>query len=159
MTTAGSSADGALPFPEGFAWGASTAAYQVEGAARADGRGPSIWDTFSHQPGNVRGGDTGDIACDSYYRYREDIALLASFGLNAYRFSISWPRVLPGGRGPVNQKGLDYYRSLLDELSERNIAACVTLYHWDLPQELQDAGGCAPWSVLRWVTGSPSGSR
>jgi beta-glucosidase len=143
MTTAGPSANGAVPFPEGFAWGASTAAYQIEGAARTDGRGPSIWDTFSHQPGNVRGGDTGDIACDAYHRYREDVALLASFGLNAYRFSISWPRVLPGGRGPVNQKGLDYYRSLLDELGERNIAAAVTLYHWDLPQELQDAGGWA----------------
>jgi beta-glucosidase len=143
MTTAGSSADGALPFPDGFTWGASTAAYQVEGAARTDGKGPSIWDTFSHLPGKVRGGDTGDIACDSYHRYREDIALLASFGLNAYRFSISWPRVQPGGRGPVNQKGLDYYRSLVDELSERGIAAAATLYHWDLPQELQDAGGWA----------------
>ncbi len=143
MTTAGSSADGALPFPDGFAWGAATAAYQVEGAARTDGKGPSIWDTFSHQPGNTRGGDTGDIACDSYHRYREDIALLTSFGLNAYRFSISWPRVQPGGRGPVNQKGLDYYRSLLDELGEHSIAAAVTLYHWDLPQELQDAGGWA----------------
>jgi beta-glucosidase len=143
MGTAGSSAGGTLPFPDGFAWGAATAAYQIEGAARTDGRGPSIWDTFSHQPGNIRGGDTGDIACDSYHRYREDVALLASFGLNAYRFSISWPRVQPGGRGPVNQKGLDYYRSLLDELAERNIAAAVTLYHWDLPQELQDEGGWA----------------
>jgi beta-glucosidase len=141
MTTVGSSANGTLPFPDGFAWGASTAAYQIEGAPRADGKGPSVWDTFSHQPGNVRGGDTGDIACDSYHRYREDVALLASFGLNAYRFSISWPRVQPGGRGRVNQQGLDYYRSLLDELGERGIAAAVTLYHWDLPQELQDEGG------------------
>ncbi len=141
MTTAGSSPNGAFPFPEGFVWGASTAAYQVEGAVRTDGRGPSVWDTFSHQPGNVRGGDTGDIACDSYHRYREDVALLASFGLNAYRFSISWPRVQPGGRGAANQKGLDYYRSVLDALGERGIAAVATLYHWDLPQELQDDGG------------------
>jgi beta-glucosidase len=141
MTAAGSGANGAVPFPQGFTWGASTAAYQIEGAVLADGRGPSIWDTFSHQPGNVRGGDTGDIACDAYHRYREDVALLASFGLNAYRFSISWPRVQPGGRGPVNQKGLDYYRSLVDELGKHGIASAVTLYHWDLPQELQDEGG------------------
>jgi beta-glucosidase len=143
MTTAGSSTNGTFPFPEGFVWGAATAAYQIEGAAQTDGRGLSVWDTFSHEPGNIRGGDTGDIACDSYHRYPEDVALLASFGLNAYRFSISWPRVQPGGRGPVNQKGLDYYRSLLDELGERGIAATVTLYHWDLPQELQDEGGWA----------------
>jgi beta-glucosidase len=144
MTTARSSADGALPFPEGFSWGAATAAYQIEGAARMDGRGLSVWDTFSRVPGNVRGGDTGDVACDSYHRYREDVALMASLGLNAYRFSISWPRVLPGGRGTVNQKGLDYYRALLDELGEHGIAPAVTLYHWDLPQELQDEGG---WAV------------
>jgi beta-glucosidase len=144
MTTARSSADGALSFPEGFSWGSATAAYQIEGAAKADGRGESVWDTFSRAPGNVHGGDTGDIACDSYHRYREDVALMASLGLNAYRFSISWPRVLPGGRGAVNQKGLDYYRALLDELGERGITPAVTLYHWDLPQELQDEGG---WAV------------
>ncbi len=136
--------DGALQFPEGFAWGSATAAYQIEGAASIDGRGPSVWDTFSHAPGNVRGGDTGDIACDSYHRYREDVALMASLGLSAYRFSISWPRVQPGGRGAANTKGLDYYHALLDELGERGIAATVTLYHWDLPQELQDDGG---WAV------------
>jgi beta-glucosidase len=136
--------NGALDFPEGFIWGAATAAYQIEGAATLDGKGPSVWDTFSHTPGNVRGGDTGDVACDSYHRYREDVALLASLGLHDYRFSICWPRVQPGGRGPVNQKGLDYYRALLDELGEHGIAAMVTLYHWDLPQELQDAGG---WAV------------
>jgi beta-glucosidase len=135
--------DGALGFPEGFTWGAATAAYQIEGAATLDGKGPSVWDTFSHTPGKVRGGDTGDIACDSYHRYREDVALMASLGLNCYRFSISWPRIQPGGRGPVNQRGLDYYRALLDELAEHGITAAVTLYHWDLPQELQDAGGWA----------------
>ncbi len=133
--------NGALSLPDGFTWGAATAAYQVEGAARADGRGVSVWDTFSAAAGNVRGNDTGDIACDSYHRYREDVGLLASFGLNAYRFSISWPRVQPGGSGPVNQPGLDYYRRLLDELASHDIAATATLYHWDLPQELQDAGG------------------
>jgi beta-glucosidase len=135
--------DGALGFPEGFIWGASTAAYQIEGAATLDGKGPSVWDTFSHTPGKVRGGDTGDIACDSYHRYREDVELIASLGLNSYRFSISWPRVQPGGSGPANQRGLDYYRALLDELAEKGISAAVTLYHWDLPQELQDAGGWA----------------
>jgi beta-glucosidase len=137
-------ANGALAFPEGFAWGSATAAYQIEGAASADGKGPSVWDTFSHTPGKVRGGDTGDIACDSYHRYREDVALMASLDLKDYRFSISWPRVQPGGRGPANSKGLDHYRALLDELGEHGIAATVTLYHWDLPQELQDDGG---WAV------------
>jgi len=143
MTTTGSGAHGALPFPQGFTWGAATAAYQIEGAASTDGRGLSVWDTFSRTPGNVRHGDTGDIACDSYHRYHEDVALMASFGLGAYRFSVSWPRVQPAGRGAVNQKGLDYYRALLDELAGRGIAATVTLYHWDLPQALQDEGGWA----------------
>jgi beta-glucosidase len=144
MTGPATGANGALGFPEGFAWGSATAAYQIEGAAGVDGKGPSVWDTFSHVPGNVRGGDTGDVACDSYHRYREDVALMASLGLKAYRFSVSWPRVQPGGRGPANVKGVDYYRALLDELGEHGIAAAVTLYHWDLPQELQDRGG---WAV------------
>jgi beta-glucosidase len=135
--------NGPLSFPAGFAWGSASAAYQIEGAATADGRGTSIWDTFSHAPGNVRGGDTGDIACDSYHRYREDVSLMASLGLNAYRFSVSWPRVQPGGRGPANQRGLDFYRRLLDELASSGIAGTLTLYHWDLPQELQDEGGWA----------------
>jgi beta-glucosidase len=143
MTTARAGADGALTFPEGFTWGTATAAYQIEGAASADGRGLSVWDTFSRVPGNVRGGDTGDVACDSYRRYREDVALMASLGVNAYRFSISWPRVLPAGQGAVNQKGLDHYKALLDELGEHSIAAAVTLFHWDLPQGLQEQGGWA----------------
>jgi len=143
MTAAGISSDGVLSFPAGFTWGAATAAYQIEGGATADGRGPSIWDTFCRVPGMVQRGATGDVACDSYHRYREDVALLAELGLAGYRFSISWPRVQPGGSGPVNQKGLDYYRALLDELASNGIAAAVTLYHWDLPQELQDAGGWA----------------
>jgi len=144
MTVAGTGSNGALSFPEGFSWGAATAAYQVEGGANADGRGVSIWDTFSRVPGKIRRGDTGDIACDSYHRYREDVALLASLGLTDYRFSIAWPRIQPTGTGAVNQKGADYYRALLDELAEKGIAAAVTLYHWDLPQELQDRGG---WAV------------
>jgi len=143
MTGTATDADGALEFPEGFIWGASTAAYQIEGAPSADGKGPSVWDTFSHTRGKVRGGDTGDIACDSYHRYREDVALMASMGLRNYRFSISWPRVQPVGRGAANQRGLDYYRALLDELAGHGIAATATLYHWDLPQELQDVGGWA----------------
>src|SRR5579872_480069 len=133
-----------LRFPSGFAWGAATAAYQIEGAAREDGRGPSVWDTFSHAPGNVFRGDTGDIACDSYHRYESDADLIADLGLTTYRFSISWPRVRPGGTGPVNQAGLDYYKRLADALLSRGIAPAATLYHWDLPQELQDAGG---WAV------------
>ena len=144
MSIPGPGADGALAFPPGFAWGAATAAYQIEGATTADGRGPSVWDTFSHVPGNVRGGDTGDIACDSYHRYPQDVKLMAELGLTGYRFSISWPRVQPGGRGAMNSKGLDYYKALLDVLGEHGISAAVTLYHWDLPQELQDEGG---WAV------------
>src|SRR3984885_1715049 len=144
MTELAAGDDGALGFPDGFTWGASTAAYQIEGAAHEDGRGQSVWDTFSHTPGKVRGGYSGDVACDSYLRYREDVALIASLGLSAFRFSISWPRIQPGGRGPVNQRGLDYYRALLDALGEHDIKATVTLYHWDLPQELQDEGG---WAV------------
>jgi beta-glucosidase len=147
MTTTGSAASGALAFPPGFTWGAATAAYQIEGAAHEDGRGVSVWDTFSHTPGRVHGDDNGDIACDSYHRYPEDVELIGDLGLNSYRFSISWPRVQPGGRGPANQKGIDYYRALLDKLDERGIAAAVTLYHWDLPQELQDEGGWAARST------------
>lgn len=134
---------GSIAFPPGFTWGAATASYQIEGAAQADGKGPSIWDTFSRVPGKVRGGDTGDIACDSYHRYAEDVELMSSLGLNAYRFSISWPRVQPGGSGPLNTKGVDYYKALLDKLAEHHIAPTATLYHWDLPQELQEAGGWA----------------
>jgi beta-glucosidase len=128
-------------FPAGFTWGAATAAYQIEGAVNEDGRGQSIWDTFSHTPGRVLGGDTGDMACDHYHRYRDDVALMAGLGLTAYRFSVAWPRIQPDGRGPANQRGLDFYRRLLDALEERGIAACLTLFHWDLPQALEDEGG------------------
>lgn len=128
-------------FPSPFYWGTATAAYQIEGAVGDDGRGPSIWDTFSHTPGKTAYGQTGDVACAHYHLWREDLALLYWLNLNAYRFSISWPRVLPLGTGQVNQRGLDFYDRLVDGLLERGIAPFVTLYHWDLPQALQDRGG------------------
>ncbi|OWV03145.1 beta-glucosidase [Micromonospora wenchangensis] len=128
-------------FPEGFVWGAATAAYQIEGAARDDGRGESIWDTFSRTPGKVFAGHTGDVACDHYHRYADDVALMAELGLAAYRFSVAWPRIRPDGTGPVNPRGLDFYDRLTDALLDRGIDPIVTLYHWDLPQTLQDRGG------------------
>ncbi|MBB2913140.1 beta-glucosidase [Streptosporangium becharense] len=132
---------GALRFPEGFVWGAATAAYQIEGAAREDGRGPSIWDTFSRTPGKVHAGHTGDVACDHYHRYPDDVRIIRDLGLSTYRFSISWPRVQPDGSGPVNPRGLDFYDRLVDELRAGGITPIVTLYHWDLPQTLEDRGG------------------
>jgi beta-glucosidase len=128
-------------FPADFVWGAATAAYQIEGATTEDGRGESVWDRFSATPGKVRNGDTGAIACDFYHRYPEDIALMADLGLDAFRFSISWPRVIPNGRGPVNEAGLDFYDNLVDELLANGIKPFVTLFHWDTPQALEDAGG------------------
>ncbi|RKN08941.1 GH1 family beta-glucosidase [Streptomyces radicis] len=128
-------------FPPDFLWGSATASYQVEGAAAEDGRTPSIWDTFARTPGKVHAGDTGDVACDHYHRWQDDIRLMAELGLGAYRFSVSWSRVQPTGRGPAVQRGLDFYRSLADGLLERGITPAITLYHWDLPQELEDAGG------------------
>jgi beta-glucosidase len=130
-----------LRFPEGFGWGAATSAYQIEGAAKDDGRGESIWDTFSHTPGRVRGGDTGDIAADHYHRYLGDLDLMRELGLRTYRFSISWPRIQADGTGTPNQRGLDFYRRLVDGLHQRGIAPMATLFHWDLPQSLQDRGG------------------
>ncbi|NJP49807.1 beta-glucosidase [Streptomyces sp. SBST2-5] len=127
--------------PDDFLWGTATSAYQIEGAVTEDGRSPSIWDTFSHTPGAIDNGDHGDIACDHYHRWREDIGLMRRLGTNAYRLSIAWPRVLPGGDGPVNTKGLDFYDRLADALLEAGITPFVTLYHWDLPQTLQDRGG------------------
>ncbi|MFC8435571.1 GH1 family beta-glucosidase [Streptomyces sp. NPDC057253] len=128
-------------FPRGFTWGTATAAYQIEGAAFADGRTPSIWDTYSHTPGRVRNGDTGDVATDHYHRWREDVEIMADLGVSSYRFSLSSPRVQPTGRGPAVEKGLDFYRALTDALLVKGIEPVVTLYHWDLPQELEDAGG------------------
>ncbi len=130
-----------VQFPDGFTWGAATAAYQIEGAATEDGRAPSIWDTFSHTPGKTRDGDTGDVACDHYHRYAEDVDLMASLGLRAYRFSVAWPRIVPSGAGEPNPAGLDFYDRLVDALVARGIEPIVTLYHWDLPQALEDEGG------------------
>ena len=137
-------------FPPGFVWGTATAAYQIEGASQDDGAGPSIWDRFSHTPGLMTNGDTGDIACDHYHRYPEDIAIMRDLGMQAYRFSISWSRVLPEGTGRVNQKGLDFYRRLVDALREAGIRPMATLYHWDLPAALDDRGGWLNRDVAEW---------
>src|SRR5215216_633361 len=130
-------------FPTGFTFGVSTAAYQIEGAADEDGRGLSIWDTFSRTPGTTRGGATGDVACDHYHRWQDDLDLIAAMRIESYRFSISWPRVQPDGRGALNRKGVRFYRRLVEGLLERGIEPAPTLYHWDLPQALQDGGGWA----------------
>lgn len=132
-----------LRFPDSFLWGAATASYQIEGAYNEDGKGESIWDRFSHTPGNIVDGDTGDVACDHYHRWAEDIRLMREIGLKAYRFSIAWPRVLPYQNGGANSAGLDFYDRLVDGLLESKITPFVTLYHWDLPQVLQDKGGWA----------------
>ena len=133
-----------LHFPENFIWGAATASYQIEGAWNEDGKGESIWDRFSHTPGKILNNDTGDVADDHYHRYREDVALMKNLGLKAYRFSISWPRILPMGIGKVNQPGIDFYSRLVDEMLKAGIQPFATLYHWDLPQALFEAGG---WPV------------
>ena len=134
-------AETARLLPPGFELGVAMASYQIEGAVHEDGRGPSIWDTFSHTPGKTARGDNGDVACDHFHRYREDVALMADLGVDAYRLSVAWPRIQPDGRGPVNRRGLDFYSRLVDELLGRGITPVVTLYHWDLPQPLEDAGG------------------
>jgi beta-glucosidase len=137
-------------FPAGFLWGASTSAYQVEGSPLADGAGPSNWHRFAHTPGAVWNGDTGDVACDHYRRFRQDVALMADLGLNAYRFSISWSRVLPSGTGPANPRGLAFYDRLVDALLARGIQPFVTLFHWDLPAALEDRGGWTNPDVAGW---------
>jgi len=137
-------------FPEDFVWGAATAAYQIEGGWNEDGKGENIWDRFTKQDGNIVNGDNGDVACDSYHRYAEDVDLLESLGVNSYRFSISWSRVLPNGVGQPNQAGIQYYRNLINLLIEKNIEPAVTLYHWDLPQALEDEGGWLNGSVADW---------
>jgi beta-glucosidase len=137
-------------FPTDFLWGAATAAYQVEGSPLADGAGPSIWHRFSHTPGLVLNGDTGDVACDHYHRYEADIALMRELGLNAYRFSISWSRIFPDGKGRVNEKGLDFYRRLVDGLRAAGIQPLITLFHWDLPAALDDRGGWLNRNIAKW---------
>jgi beta-glucosidase len=135
------SMSGQIAFPKGFLWGSATASYQVEGAWNIDGRGESIWDRFSHTPGNVKGGWTGDVACDSYHRYPEDIALMKQMNLRSYRYSIAWPRIQPSGSGASNQKGIDFYKRLTDAVLGAGMRPLVTLFHWDLPQTLEDRGG------------------
>lgn len=130
-----------LQFPKDFIWGVATAAYQIEGAYNQDGRGESIWDRFSKTPGKILNGDTGDVACDHYNRYQEDVAMIKNLGVDSYRFSIAWPRIFPNGFGKLNPKGLDFYKRLVNELLENDLIPCATLYHWDLPQVLQDKGG------------------
>ena len=137
-----------LDFPKDFIWGTATASYQVEGATHEDGRGESIWDTFARKPGAVYAGENGDVACDQYHRYAEDVSLMAELGFNSYRFSIAWPRIFPEKNGKVNTKGFAYYRKLCEELHKHKISACATLYHWDLPQYLEDEGGWVNRSVL-----------
>ena len=139
-------------FPKGFLWGAATAAYQIEGAWDEDGKGESIWDRFCHMPYRVLNGDTGDVACDHYHLWQQDVALMQSLNLKAYRFSISWPRVLPQGKGPVNGKGLDFYDRQVDALLKADIQPNVTLNHWDLPQALQEAGGWPNRDSAAWFS-------
>jgi beta-glucosidase len=139
-----------LRFPSGFLWGAATAAYQIEGSPLADGAGPSIWHRFSHTPGRTVNGDTGDVACDHYNRFAEDVAIMRGLGLTSYRFSISWSRILPEGTGRVNQRGVDFYRRLVDALREAGIRPMATLYHWDLPAALDDRGGWLNRDVAEW---------
>src|SRR5213080_1218142 len=130
-----------VQLPADFVWGTATASFQIEGASHADGRGESIWDRFCATPGKVRNGDSGAVACDFYHRYPQDVALMRDLGLDAFRFSIAWPRILPSGRGAVNQAGLDFYDRLVDELLANDLTPYPTLYHWDLPQALEDEGG------------------
>jgi beta-glucosidase len=139
-----------IRFPDDFLWGAATSAYQIEGSPLADGAGPSIWQRFVHSPGLNASGDTGEIACDHYRRYPEDVRLMAELGLNAYRFSVAWGRVLPQGRGKVNPAGLGFYQRLVDTLLEQGIQPLVTLYHWDLPAALDDAGGWLNRDIADW---------
>ncbi|HEY8200350.1 MAG TPA: family 1 glycosylhydrolase, partial [Actinomycetota bacterium] len=134
--------------PPDFVWGAATSSYQIEGGISDDGRGPSIWDAFSHTPGRILGGDTGDVSCDHYHRWREDLAFMRRLGLRAYRFSVAWPRVFPEGTASVNTAGLDWYDRLVDGLLDAGITPFVTLYHWDLPQALQDRGGWASGGIV-----------
>jgi beta-glucosidase len=151
LRKAGSAQDAGLSgFGRDFVWGAATSSYQIEGAVNEHGRGASIWDVYSRQPGRIQNGDTGDVACDHYHRSREDVALLARGGFSAYRFSVAWPRVLPGGTGAVNAKGFDFYDRLIDDLLAHGIAPWVCLYHWDLPQALQDRGGWLNRDSAQW---------
>jgi beta-glucosidase len=142
----------ACAFPSDFAWGAATASYQIEGAVREDGRGSSVWDDFSHVEGKTANNDNGDVACDHYHRVESDVRLMADLGLQTYRFSISWSRVMPDGRGQVNRAGVDWYQRLVDELLQNGITPCPTLFHWDLPSELEEIGGFRNRDTVSWFT-------
>src|SRR5512147_2602442 len=137
-------------FPDDFLWGAATSAYQIEGSPLADGAGPSNWHRFAHTPGRIAGGDTADVACDHYRRYRDDVALLRHLGVGAYRFSIAWSRIFPEGTGRVNEAGLAFYSRLVDCLVENGIRPCATLYHWDHPAALDDRGGWLNRDMASW---------
>ena len=141
-----------IQFPKDFLWGTATSSFQIEGAWNEDGKGESIWDRYCHTPGRVLHNDNGDVACDHYHRWEEDLRLVRDLGANTYRFSISWPRILPEGTGPVNQKGLDFYSRLVDRLLEYNIQPNVTLYHWDLPQALDERGGWLSRDSVQWFS-------
>ena len=150
MATSEPGVELAKRFPAGFVWGFAASAYQVEGAAIEDGRGPSIWDTFCRQPGAVVNGDNGDVACDHYHRYRDDARLMGELGASAHRFSVSWPRVLPTGSGQVNERGVDFYQRLVDALLGAGVQPMLNVFHWDLPQALQDRGGFANPEIVGW---------
>ena len=139
-----------MPFPKDFLWGCATSAGQIEGGAFEDGRTASIWDTFAAKPGKTFGGETPTVACDSYHKFDRDLRNMKALGLNAYRMSISWSRVLPDGTGQLNQKGMDYYRRCFEQLNEAGITPAVTLYHWDLPQVLEDKGGWVNRDSIEW---------
>ena len=139
-----------IEFPGGFLWGAATASYQIEGAANEDGRGKSVWDTFSHTPGKTAKGETGDVACDHYHRFAQDAAMIGKLRIPNYRFSIAWPRVLPNGEGAVNPKGIEFYNRLVDALLANNVNPVITLFHWDYPQALEDRGGWAAPEAAKW---------
>ena len=139
-----------MGFPKKFIWGVATSAYQIEGAVREDGKGPHIWDVFSAMPGYVLGNQTGAVACDHYHRFRSDVAEMGRLGIGAYRFSVDWSRVMPAGRGPVNQRGLDFYDALTDALLEAGIEPYVTLFHWELPYALYEQGGWMNPDIVEW---------
>ncbi len=140
----------AADFGDDFLWGVATAAYQIEGGWNEDGKGPSIWDTFSHKKGNIKNNETGDVSCDFYHNYASDIGLVKKMNMDVFRFSTSWSRVLPNGIGQVNQKGLDFYHRVIDSCLEQGVQPWITLYHWDLPQALEDKGGWQNRDVINW---------
>ena len=141
-----------IKFPNDFEFGTATAAYQIEGAWNEDGKGENIWDRFTHVPGHIQDKTNGDITCDFYHRYKEDIRLAKKLGIEVFRLSVNWARILPDGQGEVNLAGIEFYRNVLREIRENNMKVCLTIYHWDLPQKLQDKGGWANRDIVKWYT-------